>query len=121
VFGDLFGWYNHEHRHAGLGLLTPHDVHHGLALAKIERREIVLAQAYAAHPERFVRGLPRPPALPREVWINRPPVAPVAPIGAAEGAAAQTDLATASRTNDPEAARGSTTPQPEEIVSAVAQ
>src|SRR5262245_66632300 len=35
-------------------------------------RARVLAAAYAAHPERFVRGVPRPLALPTEVWINRP-------------------------------------------------
>jgi putative transposase len=68
----LITWYNVEHRHSGLGLLTPYEVHHGLAPARIERRARVLAAAHAAHPERFPHGLPRPPALPEAVWINKP-------------------------------------------------
>src|SRR6266480_2269206 len=72
-FGHVFfPWYNTEHHHSGLGLLTPHEVHYGLAEKRVEARARVLAAAYAAHPERFVTGLPRPPALPTEVWINRP-------------------------------------------------
>jgi len=69
---DFFPWYNHEHRHAGLAMLTPHDVHHGLAEARLAARHGTLAQAYAAHPERFPHGLPQPVVLPKEVWINRP-------------------------------------------------
>jgi len=72
VCGALFAWYNGEHYHSGLGLMTPEDVHFGLAEGKRERRAEVLAQAYAAHPERFVRGVPSPAELPREVWINKP-------------------------------------------------
>ena len=72
-FGHVFfPWYNTEHHHSGLGLLTPHEVHYGLAEKRVAARARVLAAAYAAHPERFVTGLPRPPALPTEVWINRP-------------------------------------------------
>ena len=71
----FFPWYNTEHRHSGLGLLTPHEVHYGLAEQRVEARARVLAAAYAAHPERFVAGLPRPPALPTEVWINKPKAA----------------------------------------------
>jgi len=69
---DFFTWYNNVHRHSGLGLLTPHDVHHGLAVQRVEERANILAAAYSAHPERFPRGLPRPPQLPTEVWINKP-------------------------------------------------
>ena len=68
----FFDWYNNEHHHSGLGLLTPFEVHHGLAAERVEQRAAVLAAAYAAHPERFPRGLPRPPQLPTEVWINKP-------------------------------------------------
>jgi putative transposase len=68
----FFPWYNAEHHHAGLGLLTPADVHHGLAEERVAARATVLATAYAAHPERFPGGLPQPPAPPVEVWINRP-------------------------------------------------
>lgn len=66
----LFHWYNDEHHHTALGLMTPAAVHTGQAPALFQGRQQVLAAAYAAHPERFVRGLPQPPALPTEVWIN---------------------------------------------------
>jgi putative transposase len=75
----FFPWYNTEHRHSGLGLLTPHEVHYGLAEKRVEARARVLAAAYAAHPERFVGGRPLPPALPSEVWINKPKAALVEP------------------------------------------
>ena len=68
----FFPWYNNDHRHAGLSMLTPHDVHHGLAEQRLEERAAVLARAYQEHPERFPRGLPTPGQLPSEVWINRP-------------------------------------------------
>ena len=69
----FFTWYNEEHRHSGIGLHTPSDVHHGRAEAVRARRAEVLDAAYAAHPERFVRKAPTPPALPTTVWINEPP------------------------------------------------
>jgi putative transposase len=68
----FFSWYNTEHHHSSLGLLTPDDVHHGLAEQRVAARATVLAAAYAAHPERFPTGLPRPPARPTEDWINHP-------------------------------------------------
>jgi putative transposase len=69
----FFHWYNHEHHHSGLALLTPATVHYGQAQAVLERRQETLRAAYVAHPERFVRGVPKPPSLPTEVWINKPP------------------------------------------------
>lgn len=69
---DFFPWYNDEHHHAGLGLLTPRDVHLGNAAARTAERAVVLASAYAAHPERFPRGLPSPPRPPTAAWINKP-------------------------------------------------
>lgn len=69
---DFFPWYNCEHRHSGIGLLTPEMVHHGKAEAVASQRRIVLASAFDAHPERFVRGLPSPPSLPQAAWINKP-------------------------------------------------
>jgi len=68
----FFRWYNDEHRHTGLGLHTPADVHHGRADAVREERAAVLDAAYAAHPERFVRKPPEPPKLPTISWINPP-------------------------------------------------
>ena len=70
--GAFLGWYNHEHHHSGLGLLTPASVHYGQAPAVLSARQDVLSLAYAAHPERFVKHAPLPEALPAEVWINRP-------------------------------------------------
>lgn len=71
--GDFFPWYNDVHHHHGLGLLTPRDVHYGLAQARVAARNQVLDSAYAAHPERFPRGNPLASAAPAEVWINKPP------------------------------------------------
>ena len=68
----FFGWYNFEHRHSGIALLTPADVHHGRAEQIISARAAVLDGAYAAHPERFVGKPPQPPRLPEAVWINKP-------------------------------------------------
>jgi putative transposase len=70
--GSFFDWYNHEHRHGGIGLLTPHDVHYGLADQRVAARAFVLAAAHAAHPERFSAGVPMPPPAPTAVWINPP-------------------------------------------------
>ena len=67
-------FYNTAHHHSGLGLLTPHDVHHGLAEHRVAARAAVLAAAYGAHPERFAAGLPQPPARPEAVWINPPKI-----------------------------------------------
>lgn len=69
----FFNWYNHEHRHSGIGLMTPATVHYGRADEVRQQRADVLATAYAANPERFVRGLPQPPKLPTAAWINPPP------------------------------------------------
>jgi putative transposase len=68
----FFQWYNHEHRHSGIGFHTPADVHFGRAGAAQILREQVLQGAYAAHPERFVRQAPVPPPLPGPAWINKP-------------------------------------------------
>jgi len=70
--GGFIEWYNTEHRHTGIGLLTPEMVHYGLAERVIEGRQKTLDQAYAAHPERFVKKPPAPPMLPGKVWINPP-------------------------------------------------
>jgi putative transposase len=69
---SFFQWYNHQHRHSGVGLMTPATVHYDQAHIVSQQRQQVLQAAYAAHPERFVRGLPTPPELPTAVWINRP-------------------------------------------------
>lgn len=65
-------WYNTEHRHSGIGLLTPEVVHAGRAGAMTEERAVVLADAFSRRPERFVRGVPQPPARSLAAWINPP-------------------------------------------------
>jgi putative transposase len=74
----IFRWYNQEHRHAGIGLMTPASVHYGQAKEIHEDRARVLASAYSRTPERFVRRPPRPPALPTAAWINKPETKEVA-------------------------------------------
>lgn len=74
-FMDAFAqWYNHEHRHTGIGLHTPADVHFGLAAAKATERRTVLAEARGRHPHRFGGSTTAPKMLdlPDTVWINRP-------------------------------------------------
>ena len=65
-------WYNQEHHHVSLGLMTPCDVHYGLAQKKWRQRERTLIAAFRAHPERFPHGVPSPPLVPTQVWINKP-------------------------------------------------
>jgi len=69
---SFFDWYNNQHYHSGIALLTPAMVHYGLATAVTDARQQVLQSAYAAHPERFVNKPPSPLSLPTEVWINPP-------------------------------------------------
>lgn len=69
---EFFRWYNHDHHHSGIGLLTPETVHYGRAPQVIEARQRVLDAAHLRHPERFVRKAPVAPALPEAVWINPP-------------------------------------------------
>jgi len=68
----FFQWYNDEHHHSSLGLLTPATVHSGQTETARQQRQHVLDDAYADHPERFVAGRPTPPEAPGEVWINQP-------------------------------------------------
>jgi putative transposase len=76
---DFFRWYNIEHHHSGLGLLTPAVVHLGRAEDVRAARAAVLAAAYQAHPERFAKGPPSPAPVPTEAWINKPTRALPAP------------------------------------------
>lgn len=90
----FFDWYNNDHYHTGLALLTPATVHYGLAPQLLAQRQATLAAAYAQHPERFVHGLPQPEQLPTAVWINPP----------ADTLTATGDVSLASSPNSPEAA-----------------
>lgn len=73
----FFQHYNHQHRHSGIGLHTPADVHYGRAEEIRARRQQVLDAAYAARPTRFHRP-PSAPRIPEATWINRPEETPLA-------------------------------------------
>jgi putative transposase len=68
----FFAWYNREHHHSGIGLVTPEQLHYGIAEQIVEYRQSVLEAAFEANPNRFKGKVPQPPALPVAAWINRP-------------------------------------------------
>jgi putative transposase len=72
----FFAWYNDQHHHSGLALLTPAVVHTGEAETVRQNRQAVLRQAYQTHPERFTKGPPQPAQLPAAAWINAPKADP---------------------------------------------
>lgn len=114
----FFTWYNTEHRHGGIGWLTPAMVHYGqVELVRTARRQI-LATAYAAHPERFVHRPPEPPAVPDAVWINPPaPNAGPGPrIQQATGPQREGERLSASRIDDLDGGRYLDTPETEAAV-----
>lgn len=79
IFRQLFRWYNFEHCHSGIAMLTPAQVHQGKAAQVLAARHEVRLAAYRAHPERYINGPPKRAELPTEVWINRPVDEPSSP------------------------------------------
>ena len=75
----FFPWYNTQHCHSGVGYMTPHSVHYGLAQAMFVARQATLDAAFLAHPNRFKHIRPQPPALPTAAWINPPPMEKLSP------------------------------------------
>ena len=69
---SFFPWYNTEHRHGGIAMLTPNDVHHHRAPQVLAQRERTLQAVWTLLPERFVHGTPKPGPLPEAVWTNPP-------------------------------------------------
>lgn len=69
---SFFKWYNQDHYHTGIALLTPAMMHYGQAEEVIQQRAAILEAAYEAHPERFVNKPPTPTPAPAAAWINRP-------------------------------------------------
>jgi putative transposase len=69
---QFFAWYNGEHRHSGIGFMTPEAVHHGQAKALLRQRAVTLDTAFLANPKRFKGNAPQPPKLPTAAWINPP-------------------------------------------------
>lgn len=68
----FFAWYNNDHRHSGIAMLTPTQLHHGEAHAVIAARQQVLDEVYAQHPQRFLGGRPIAATPPPAAWINPP-------------------------------------------------
>jgi putative transposase len=77
---DFFTYYNHEHRHSGIGLHTPASVHYGTHLEIRGQRQATLSAAYDANSIRFRRLAPTAPSIPELVWINPPELEVVANI-----------------------------------------
>ena len=69
---EFIRWYNNEHYHSGIGLLTPASLHYGQADKILAAREQTLQRALQNNPERFVNGMAKPTSLPKAVWINAP-------------------------------------------------
>ncbi len=69
---DFFRWYNQEHRHSGIALYTPSDVHFGRVEQIQQHRQATLDAAYQQHPKRFVNKPPKANLPPPAVWINPP-------------------------------------------------
>ncbi len=69
----FFAWYNDQHCHSGIGYMTPHSVHYGLATDIRATRQDTLNAAFLAHPNRFKNKPPQLPPMPSAVWINPPP------------------------------------------------
>ena len=68
----FFVWYNTEHRHSGIGYMTPHSVHQGHAPELLVTRQATLDAAFQTHPMRFKNRNPQPHPLPVAAWINQP-------------------------------------------------
>ena len=69
---DFYRWYNHEHRHSGIAMLTPASLHYQQHVTILKKRAAVLAKAFEEHPQRFVKGMPLVKSVPEHVWINPP-------------------------------------------------
>ena len=73
---NYFRWYNTDHHHSGISMLTPATVHYGRDEEVLDARQDVLNVAYRNHPERFVQRPPKAGPSPKEVWINPPKLPP---------------------------------------------
>jgi transposase InsO family protein len=69
---QFFDWYNQDHHHSGIGLMTPDQVHYGQIDAVHAARQVTLDRAFRQNPERFVKKAPAPPDKPTAAWINPP-------------------------------------------------
>lgn len=68
----FFTWYNQQHRHSGIGMMTPESVHTGRAAEVRKLRQSTLESAYQRTPSRFKNRVPQQAKLPTAAWINPP-------------------------------------------------
>ena len=68
----FFTWYNTKHKHSGIGLMTPEQVHYGQAPQVLAHRSQILKAAFKKFPKRFKGHMPKPMSLPAAAWINKP-------------------------------------------------
>jgi putative transposase len=68
----FFRWYNQQHKHCGIAMLTPQIVHYGNAENVLNQRQQTLNQAFDLHPSRFKGKQPCAQSLPKAAWINKP-------------------------------------------------
>jgi len=99
----FFGWYNREHHHTGIALLTPEVVHYGRAEAVLAAWQETLHRAFAAHPARFGSKPPQAPSLPKAVWIN-PPAATGSSFGAVAEASRDASATLSTESGSPQIA-----------------
>jgi putative transposase len=89
---QFFLWYNAEHRHSGIMMLTPESVHYGTYPHILTARKQTLQEAYNAHPERFVKGISKVKDPPKQVWINKPATEETVMITSSLAVSAPTEL-----------------------------
>lgn len=68
---DYVPWYNEQHKHSGIALFSPSQVHDGTWGTVWQTRDDALQHYYQAHPERF-RARPTTPTPAGTVGINLP-------------------------------------------------
>lgn len=69
---DFFPWYNDDHHHGGIAMLTPSNLHHGRGPEILAARHQTMMDAFMMNPKRFGGRVPKVDRLPTEVWINKP-------------------------------------------------
>ena len=67
-------WYNQYHKHSGIAMLTPENVHYKNIDEIVSKRQFILDQVFEKHPERFVNGKSKCKSPDNNVWINKPDV-----------------------------------------------
>jgi len=71
---DFFEWYNTSHKHSGIAMLTPENVHYDNIEEIVSKRQIVMNEVYKKHSQRFVKGITIIKKPDAQVWINKPQI-----------------------------------------------